>query len=164
MVSVWFALAVCIHTIYYGYLKILRKLIKKIHFKHVTAEIDIAAGGKFGELISKCAGLINGQSANGAYCIELAKSSILNPSDKEKDSCMSISYCNIEKVQIDLSKFCERMPIPKFFCKPLSDIKVGKCQLRGWMIAIIVLIVLAVVGIGICIIWHTYMIYVCWNL
>ena len=144
------------NIIYYGYIKIIRKLITKIHFKNVTAEIDIAAGGKFAELISKLAGLINGQSANGAYCIELAKSSILNPSDKEKDSCMSISYCHIEKVQIDLKKFCERMPIPKIFCKPLSYVKVGKCQLRGWMIAIIVLVVLAVV---ICIFFMVYVFY-----
>ena len=118
--------------------------------KNVAAEFDSEVGGTsiIADLI-----LQSVQSANEDYCIEISKNSQLNLSDKEKDSCKSISYCKLEKDQINLEKICERilgnMQIPNFDCKQMSDIKVGKCKLRGWMIAIIVLIVLAVVGIGI---------------
>merc|ERR1712154_94823 len=82
----------------------------------------------------------------GDYCVVIPKKTLLNPTDKATDNCNSITYCKIEKGLVYekwIENICFLFDIPK------GDCKIGKCKLRGWMIAIIVLIVLAVVGIGI---------------
>ena len=90
----------------------------------------------------------NGDSGPGADCAVIPKKTLLNPTNEDKDNCNSITYCKIDKDLANkklLENFCKFFGIPKDDC----NLGLGKCKLRGWMIAIIVLIVLAVVGIGI---------------
>ena len=66
----------------------------------------------------------------GCPCFEIGEDLV---KEFGKDTCNSVSYCNMDAGTV------------------INGITVGKCQLTGWMIAIIVLIVLGVLGIGICV-------------